>query len=167
MPEMGMGVSPDVTRYNILLDGFGRNLQFYKCFQLLEEMETNGLIPNAISSGSLVNHLCKDGRLLEAQVIFIDMTSRGVLPNTRIYNMLINGYCNQGNIQDAYKMVDKMSSDNVVPTFYTYNTLINGLCKKGKQRKVFRVIREDESIRNKTYYQHVSSANYRMQKKRV
>ncbi|KAJ0807935.1 putative tetratricopeptide-like helical domain superfamily, pentacotripeptide-repeat region of PRORP [Helianthus annuus] len=40
MPEMG--VSPDVVTYNILIDGFGRNFQFDKCFELLEEMESNG-----------------------------------------------------------------------------------------------------------------------------
>ncbi|CAI9755319.1 unnamed protein product [Fraxinus pennsylvanica] len=69
-------ICPSVQSCNILIDGYGRSRQFEKCLQILEEMENNGLRPNVISYGSLLNCLCKDGRLLEAEVLFKHMASK-------------------------------------------------------------------------------------------
>ncbi|CAI9755198.1 unnamed protein product [Fraxinus pennsylvanica] len=79
-------ICPSVQSCNILIDSYGRSRQFEKCLQILEEMENNRLRPNVISYGSLLNCLCKDGRLLEAEVLFKHMVNRSIWPNVQIYN---------------------------------------------------------------------------------
>ena len=61
------GAPPNLQTYNTLIDGYGRSCQCESCFLILEEMENNGLKPNVVSYGFLVNCLCKDGRLLEVK----------------------------------------------------------------------------------------------------
>ncbi|KAL0011887.1 hypothetical protein SO802_006995 [Lithocarpus litseifolius] len=106
-------------------------LLFYRCFQILEEMENKGMKPNVVSYGSLIHCLCKNGRLLEAEIILRDMVGREVLPNAQIYNMLIDGNCTAGKLKESFRFFEEMVKNGIGATLVTNNVLINGPCKRG------------------------------------
>jgi pentatricopeptide repeat protein len=71
-------------------------------------MENKEIKPTVVRHGSLINCLCKDGRLLEAQIQLRDMIGKGVLPNAQIYDMLMDSSSTMGNLKDAFGFFDEM-----------------------------------------------------------
>ena len=58
-------------------------------------------MPNVQTFSILVDTLCKEGILTEANEVFSVMIQRGIEPNTVTYSSLIDGYCLQ-NKMDPY-----------------------------------------------------------------
>lgn len=148
--EMGKnGVAPSAETYNILVDAYGRAGQFERCLEILDEIqEKMGLKPNVVSYGSLVNGLCKKGKLLEAEAIFHDMVNRKISPSVQVYNMLIGAYCAVGKIQKARALIEDMKRRGISPSIVTYNALVKGLCKEGRisEAEELTLCLEDEGL---------------------
>ncbi|KAJ6773253.1 ATPASE EXPRESSION PROTEIN 3 [Salix koriyanagi] len=127
---VGKGIAPSVETYNILIDGYGRLCDFSRCFQVLEEMEGNGEKPNVISYGSLINCLCKDRKVLEAEMVLRDMMN--LSPDRVVYNDMIHFYQEIGHVQKAFALQQEMVDMGIRPDNKTYNSLILGHLKEGK-----------------------------------
>lgn len=63
---------------------------------MFEEMVHRGIKPNVCTFAVLINALCKEGKVDEAQCILDMIHLKGVEPDTCIYTSLINGYCLHG-----------------------------------------------------------------------
>ncbi|RWR95037.1 hypothetical protein CKAN_02435800 [Cinnamomum micranthum f. kanehirae] len=107
--------------YNTLIDGHARVFQFDRCFQILQEMKEKGFHPKVVSYGSLINGLCKNGKVVEAEILLEDMADRGVTSNVKFYNMLIDGYCKMDKLLEAFKLLKEMAEKGIARTVVTSN----------------------------------------------
>uniref|UniRef100_A0A2N9HKW2 Pentacotripeptide-repeat region of PRORP domain-containing protein n=1 Tax=Fagus sylvatica TaxID=28930 RepID=A0A2N9HKW2_FAGSY len=113
-------------------------------------MENKGIKPNVVSYGSLIHCFCKDGKLLEAEIIlrdtrygklehffkfFDEMVKNGIDVTLVSYNALINGHCKMGRVIKDENMVSQITSGGYNPNVITYNFLISGYSKIGNVKK--------------------------------
>ncbi|KAL0316484.1 UNVERIFIED_CONTAM: Pentatricopeptide repeat-containing protein, mitochondrial [Sesamum radiatum] len=110
--------------------------------KLKNVMEKNGIQPNDATYNTLINALCKEGKLHEANKLFREMKSMDVAPTTVTYNTLINGYSESGNSEMGIRLFDEMSVSGVKADILTYNGVIMGLCKEGKTKKAAYMVKE-------------------------
>ncbi|KAF5187422.1 Pentatricopeptide repeat-containing protein [Thalictrum thalictroides] len=135
------GVPPNARTYNILINGYGRDGQFARCFRILEEMEQLGIKPNEIS---YENCLYKNNKLPEAEIFLRDIGDRGIPPNAQIYNMLF--------VKRPRCL--EMLMRNLSPNRVIYNTFIRCHAKYGDAQKAFTLHQEmvEKGIHNRMSY---------------
>ncbi|XP_020262243.1 pentatricopeptide repeat-containing protein At1g09820-like [Asparagus officinalis] len=89
------------------------------------------IAPNSITFNTMINGLCKSGKLTKAEDMIKDMKAWGVSPNVVTYNTLIDGYCKRGKMYRADGLVKEMVGFGILPNSVTFNVLIDGYCKDG------------------------------------
>jgi pentatricopeptide repeat protein len=105
-------------------------------------VDKNGVHQDVVTTlGTLIHGFCKEGKLHEANKVFIEMKAMNVTPNTVTYNTLINGYSQVGNSEMGSKLYE-MLRNQVKADILTYNALIFGLCKEGKTKKAAYLVKE-------------------------
>ncbi|GMH22448.1 hypothetical protein Nepgr_024291 [Nepenthes gracilis] len=134
---MESGGPVEVPSFNALLTGLGRVAEVEKMNLLMKEMKEKGIIPNVVTFGIVINHLCKSRRLDQAQEVLEKMRDGedgvSVKPDVVIYNTLIDGLCKIGRQEEGLTLIDRMrSDDHCEPNTITYNCLIDGFCKAGE-----------------------------------
>lgn len=130
----------EVASFNALLTGLEKNGQFKKMNLLMKEMKDKGILPNVVTMGISINHLCKSRRVDEALELFEKMRAGEVgapiEPDVIIHNTLIDGLCKVGRLEEGLALMRRMKSDNnCLPSPATYNCLIDGFCKAGELEK--------------------------------
>ncbi|CAD6254930.1 unnamed protein product [Miscanthus lutarioriparius] len=78
-------------------------------------MGQQGLSPDVVSYGALIDALCKVGRVDDAVLKFNQMINEG-------------GHCLVGRIDEAAKSLDFMLLVGLKPNEWAYNTLLHGYC---------------------------------------
>ncbi|KAL9668588.1 hypothetical protein QQ045_006124 [Rhodiola kirilowii] len=99
---------------------------------LINEALITGSIPSSISYSSMAIDLYAEGKIPEANQVFMEMQSKGFKPSTKMYQAKAIALCVAGRIQEAEGVVDQMLEMNIVPTVKIYNIVIQGLCNHGK-----------------------------------
>nr|GEU50575.1 hypothetical protein [Tanacetum cinerariifolium] len=122
---------------NALLSGLGKERNYERINLLLKEMKENGIKPDIVTFGMLVNHLCKARRVDDALDMFKKMKEGAegiaVKPDVILYNTLIDGLCKVGRQEEGLELMKQMMlDDSCVPSVVTYNCLIDGFCKSGE-----------------------------------
>jgi pentatricopeptide repeat protein len=69
--------------------------------KMLHEMLDKGHNPNIITFTSIIDGLCKEGKLQEALWLLDVMVQIGHQPNEITYNTLINEFCKVGNLGEG------------------------------------------------------------------
>ncbi|GJY69849.1 tetratricopeptide repeat-like superfamily protein [Tanacetum coccineum] len=82
---------------------------------LKERLEVEMLSPNVKTFNILVDALCKEGKIEEAENVIKLMPERDILPDLWTYNSLINGYCLQGEMSKARTIFDSMAFRYLIP----------------------------------------------------
>ncbi|KAI3954198.1 hypothetical protein MKW98_018022 [Papaver atlanticum] len=95
-------------------------------------MSERRVSPDVITYSVLIDGLCKDNRMEEANQMLDEMCVRGLVPNDVTYTTLIGGHCKQHNIESSGR----------VPGVATFNVVMNGFCKQG-QMKIARMLLDD------------------------
>jgi pentatricopeptide repeat protein len=128
------GLSPSSAVVTSLIHGYSTCGKRGKAEELFDELVERGICPYAgvFHVNVVIDNLCKDGRIMEAQNLFDRMVSAGAKHDVVSYNVLIHGYCLAGDMDKAMKLVDSMILISLKPDGITYNTLINGYCKTGR-----------------------------------
>ncbi|WVZ50831.1 hypothetical protein U9M48_002051, partial [Paspalum notatum var. saurae] len=101
------GVAPNRSTYHLL-----------KAKELVSEMMNKGISPGIVFFSSIINSLCKVGRVMDK----IYLTSLA----------LIDGYCLVGKMKKALRVFDAMVSAGLEPDVVVYGTLVQGYCKTGR-----------------------------------
>ncbi|XP_047057058.1 protein Rf1, mitochondrial-like [Lolium rigidum] len=97
-----MGVRPDVQTYRCLIQGYCTHGHLGRAKELVYEMMEKSIgCPGVVFFNSIMNNLCKEGRVTDAQDIFDFMKHIGEKPNVITFNSLIDGYCLVGKMQIA------------------------------------------------------------------
>ncbi|XP_031251247.1 pentatricopeptide repeat-containing protein At1g63330-like [Pistacia vera] len=100
-----------------------------------------GCRPNVITCGSLIDGLCKTGKISVAIKLHEEMVNGNVgfgvicRPNVVIYNSIINGLCKARLIEKARELYLEMKSLGISPDVITYSTLVHCLCSVGDWEK--------------------------------
>ncbi|XP_027357264.1 receptor-like protein EIX1 [Abrus precatorius] len=91
---------------------------------LLNETVLKSINPDVYvyTYSTLIDRLCKDGKVREVKNVLAVMIRQGVKPNVVIYNTLLGGYCLLGEVKNG----------NMVRIAVTYTSLTGGFCNTGK-----------------------------------
>ncbi|CAI8616821.1 unnamed protein product [Vicia faba] len=115
-----------------LIDCYGKSGNSDGALRLFERMKMDGIEPDEVTYGAIVNGLCKSGRLEEALGYFRFCNENAVVVNAVFYSSLIDGLGKAGRVDEAEKVFDEMAEKGCLPDSYCYNALIDGLCKCGR-----------------------------------
>ncbi|KAK1304457.1 Pentatricopeptide repeat-containing protein [Acorus calamus] len=150
------GYSLDKISCNIVIDGLCKSGKLNKAIEIVDGMwlhgstalgglgnaflglvdnTTNGnkCFPDLVMYSTLIDGLCKAGRLDEAKKKFAEMLVRNIAPDSVIYNTFVYNYCKQGKLSSAFRVFRDMEKKGCNPNTKTYNFLIRGL---GKERRI-------------------------------
>ncbi|WZZ11195.1 hypothetical protein YC2023_097116 [Brassica napus] len=131
------GVAFDLYTLNITMNCFCRlrklERKLKEAEELYNEMITRGIDPDTITYNSLIDGLCIENRLDEAnQMVDVVMVSKGCDPDIVTFNILINGYCKAKLVDEGMRVFREISLRGLVADTVTYNTLVQGFCEAGK-----------------------------------
>ncbi|PNX80474.1 pentatricopeptide (PPR) repeat protein [Trifolium pratense] len=90
----------------------------------------------------LIDGLCKEGRLQDAQGIFQDLLTKGYNVTICTYNTMINGLCLEGLSDEAMTLLSKMEDNDCIPDVITYQTIIYALFENDENDKAEKLLRE-------------------------
>lgn len=80
---------------------------------------------------TLIDGLCKEGRLGEATSLFCNIENKGLGVSNVVYNTLISVFCKVGHMGEAKKLFEEIAERGLEPEVITYNTLMDGFFKIG------------------------------------
>ncbi|VAI49507.1 unnamed protein product [Triticum turgidum subsp. durum] len=130
---IGKGVQPNTVVYHSLIQGFSTHGDLRKAKELVYEMTNKGIpCPNIAFFSSVMDGICKEGRVMDAHDIFHLVTDIGLKPNIITFNTLIDGHCLVGEMEKAFGVLDSMVSAGIEADVFTYNTLAYGYCRCGR-----------------------------------
>jgi len=97
---------------------------------LVNKITDQGIEPNMTTYNILIDGLCKEGRLRNAQVIFKHFLIKGYNLTVWTYSIMINGLCLEGLFDEAVTLVSKMEDNGCILDAVTNETIIRALFKK-------------------------------------
>ncbi|TXG65332.1 hypothetical protein EZV62_006607 [Acer yangbiense] len=125
----------NLVSFNIVIHGLCKVGKLNEASDVIEDMKSVGVLPDAITYNTLIDGYCKKGKtgkLYRADAILKDMVESGIPADEFTFNILIDGFCKDGNVLAAMKVFDEMQTQGVKASLITYSSLIHGLCTCGK-----------------------------------
>ncbi|KAJ0520165.1 putative tetratricopeptide-like helical domain superfamily [Helianthus annuus] len=136
-------IKPNVVTYNVLLTGV---LQKGDALDLLQALESNGTELGIKVYNSVIDGLCKSGRMETAYDIYTKLSSKGLKPTVVTYTIMIHGFCKTGQVKKADSLFFEMIENKCAPNVVTFNAFMRKgsnmgpkvveLVKKAVERKV-------------------------------
>ncbi|CAK9181861.1 unnamed protein product [Ilex paraguariensis] len=165
------GIPTSVASLNVLIKALCKNSgTIDAAVRIFREMPNRGCTPDSYTYGTLINGLCRSGKISDAKEIFTEMDAKGCSPTVVTYTSLIHGLCQSNNLDEAMGSFKEMKIKDIEPNFsngwslqgwtqsqamelleimvqkrhvpnmITYSTLIHGLCKEGKLREAVEIL---------------------------
>ncbi|WCJ27095.1 Pentatricopeptide repeat (PPR) superfamily protein [Euphorbia peplus] len=136
-----MGILPSVVSLNILIKALCKNSgTIDSAFEIFREMPNHGCNPDSYTYGTLINGLCRLGKICEAKELFKEMGAKGCSPSVVTYTSLMNGLCQSKNIDEAMGLLEDMISKGIEPNVFTYSSLMDGFCKAGRSSEAIELL---------------------------
>lgn len=126
------GCAPITSTYNTIMDGFCKVGEIDRSFELFNQMNNEGVIPNVITYNTLIDGMSKCGRVSSALQLFNEMLGTGMKGDATTYTILITAFCNVNNIEKAMKLFDQMLESGIISDATVYHSLISGLSLAGR-----------------------------------
>ncbi|KAJ6987751.1 hypothetical protein NC653_020874 [Populus alba x Populus x berolinensis] len=121
LDQMGKyGCSPNVTKYNKLLDGLFNANRIQEALRIVGETEEMEIELNLVTYNTILSGFCHAGMLKDALQLVGKMLVGGTKPDAITYNTVIYAYCEQG----------EMMNEGICPNHATWNALDSGLFNK-------------------------------------
>ncbi|RWV95230.1 hypothetical protein GW17_00042156 [Ensete ventricosum] len=117
-----------------------RGLEFYERARKLD-----GFLPNLVTVTTVVDALCREGRINEACDLVRNMEDQGMVLDAVLYSCLINGHLKGGDLIEGLRKHKLMVDKGITPDVISYTSIIDGLCKEGNVEKVIGFLEEMES----------------------
>ncbi|GAA0184394.1 hypothetical protein LIER_31682 [Lithospermum erythrorhizon] len=134
------GNGDDYT-YSILMKGLCITNRIGDGFKLLQTMKTQGITPCIVAYNTLINGLCKNGKVGRARSLLSEVEN----PNDVTFNIFISTYCKEGDLVQALVMLEKSYSNGFVPDVISVTKVVDLLCEKGRVTEAVEVIERAES----------------------
>ncbi|KAJ8466893.1 hypothetical protein OPV22_029445 [Ensete ventricosum] len=100
-----------------------------EAFRYYNQCREEKLVKDVVPYNSLINHLCKQGRVYEVKQLLGRMFVSCLAPDVVTYSTLIDRFFKDGKIDDALKVYDEMIEVGQRPNLITYNSIIHGFCE--------------------------------------
>jgi len=129
------GQPPDVVTYNTLMKDFARQGKVSQCFELCEELRSQGLLPSEVTYGILLDAcLCAED-FEKACVICQELLKSGLRLNSVHCTSFMKGLVGAGRLLEASGMLEQMErSPDAKPDIITYSTLVKAYADQGEAR---------------------------------
>jgi pentatricopeptide repeat protein len=115
LDQMGKyGCSPNVTKYNELLDGLFNANRIQEALRIVGEIEEMEIELNLVTYKS---GFCHAGMLKDALQLVGKMLVGGTKPDAITYNTVIYAYCEQGEVKTAVQLVDRLTEERGIQTY--------------------------------------------------
>jgi len=139
----GLGFILNTVIYSSIIKGFAQAKQPEKCFDVLDEMEEQGIPGNTITYNTLLDACAKCGTMSRVPAVFENMRQRQVEPDRITYSTLIKGYCVAGELDCAFKLFDELKADGKLDLDeIVYNSLLDGCGRKQKPQKAMEYLQD-------------------------
>ncbi|KAF0905013.1 hypothetical protein E2562_000825 [Oryza meyeriana var. granulata] len=143
-----MGVKPDTHGYSSFLIGLCDCGKYDLANVILQEITREKVPVEAMAYNMIMDGLCKEMRLDEAekllenkarqgstpdnaQQVFEEMMKANVEPDIVTYNILASGFCKSGLVMEVFDLLDHMMDQGLEPNSLTYGIAIVGFCRGG------------------------------------
>ncbi|KAI5083686.1 hypothetical protein GOP47_0003429, partial [Adiantum capillus-veneris] len=101
----------DVVSWNALIAGHGHEGEAEQALHCLEQMEQEGILPDAVSCACVLNVCSHRGLVEEGQAVFLKMgTKYDVKPSLETYTCMIDLFGRVGHVEKAVKLIQEMPS---------------------------------------------------------
>ncbi|XVE88107.1 hypothetical protein DITRI_Ditri19aG0041800 [Diplodiscus trichospermus] len=135
-----VGVPTSVASLNILIKALCKNSgTMNSAIRIFHEMANRGCPPDSYTYGTLINGLCRFGKIIEARKLLEEMKTKDC-PSVVTYSSLIHGLCQSKNINEAMRLLEEMKSNGIEPNVFTYSSLMDGLCKDGRSSEALELM---------------------------
>ncbi|CAN4106121.1 unnamed protein product [Withania somnifera] len=141
------GFYPDVTCYNILIDGFLKNGDYDRGKKIWERLICGlNVYPNVVSYNMMINGLCRCGKFNEGLKLSDRMKKNAQKMALFMCSTLIHGLCELGNVNGAERIFKEIIEIGLSPDVVVYCALLNGYCRLGRLKRFFESQMVDEAI---------------------
>ena len=128
-----LGLQPDVTTFNTLINGFVLENGVAEAARLFSKMLEGGHCkPDRVTFTTLMKGFCMMGNNSAAIQLLRNMETGACKPSIITYNTIIDRLCKDTLVGDAMDLFSEMISRGIAPDVITYNSLIDGVCRLGK-----------------------------------
>ncbi|KAF6155506.1 hypothetical protein GIB67_017861 [Kingdonia uniflora] len=135
-----VGVPPSVSFLNVFIKAlYLKKETVDDALQVFREIPDHGCIPDSYTYGTLINGLCKLGKISEAKELFEEMDAKDCSPTVVTYTSLIHGSCLSNILDEAMELFEEMSRKGIEPNMVTFSSLMDGLCKGGRSLQALKL----------------------------
>ncbi|GBG72335.1 hypothetical protein CBR_g11913 [Chara braunii] len=118
------GLEPDIYTFNALLRAVGRGRGYGDAKRVMKSFEMVGIRPDQYSIAAMIETLCKEGNINQAEVLLNRLQEYGN-PTCFTYNRVIDACTAKGDPVRALQIFAKMKNHGVAPDEYTYVSLFS------------------------------------------
>ncbi|KAE8719523.1 Pentatricopeptide repeat-containing protein [Hibiscus syriacus] len=120
-----MGCMKCLVTWNTMIMAFARDGDGHKSLKLFEQMEKDGVQPDAVTYLAVLCACNHAGLVEDGLRLFNTMGKHGVKPNVKHYGSLVDLLGRAGRLKEAYNLINSMS---MVPDLVLWQSLL-GACR--------------------------------------
>ncbi|KAF5772447.1 putative tetratricopeptide-like helical domain superfamily [Helianthus annuus] len=139
--------SPTAKTYSIMIIAFARNDKMDECFKLVDDMVTNGCLPDVSTYREMIEGMCSAGKVKAAYKFLEDMKKNGYPPDIVTYNCFLKVLCDKKDSEEAVRLYKNMIEVGCKPSVQTFNMLVMMFFKMGDPNRAFEMWREMDARR--------------------
>jgi pentatricopeptide repeat protein len=131
-------LKPNVTTYNLRMAALCAKGRSFEAEELLGAMGANGVPPNRESFNTVIEGLCKEGKVVAATALLKRMPEvprpggKGLSPNSKTFIMLLEALVEKREFVLALEVCKECLQNKWAPPFQAVKGLIVGLVKSRK-----------------------------------
>ncbi|KAK3002774.1 hypothetical protein RJ639_018634 [Escallonia herrerae] len=135
-----LSIFPSMGVCNSLLRALLDSEQVELAWDLLEEMQSQGLALNASIISLFIHNYCSKGDLGSGWKLLMEMKTYGIKPDVVAYTILINSLSKMSLLREATSILFKLDQMGISLDSVSVTSVIDGFCKVGHWVKAIAVL---------------------------
>ncbi|KAK9122963.1 hypothetical protein Sjap_012565 [Stephania japonica] len=119
----------DEKVYGILINGYLRENEISRAFELFDSVKESGCVPLVSTYTELMQRLFMSNEYERACKLYEEMLVRGVEPDSVAVTAVVAGHVQHNHISKAWKAFKSMKSKGIIVDHKSYAVFIKELCK--------------------------------------
>ncbi|KAK9104858.1 hypothetical protein Scep_021702 [Stephania cephalantha] len=132
----------DEYTYTTMVGIIGRARQFDVINSFLDEMVSDGCMPNVVTYNRLIHSYGRANYIDEAMNVYYQMQEAGCTPDRVTFSTLIDIHAKAGYLDVALDLYRRMQEAGLSPDTFTYSVMINCLGKAGHVNAAYKLFCE-------------------------
>ncbi|KAF3786558.1 Pentatricopeptide repeat-containing protein [Nymphaea thermarum] len=120
-----------VTEFNVMIKAYGKVKMYDKACQLIETMESYGILPDKCTYNSLIQIFSSAGLPYKARSYISKMQEGGFVDDCVPYCAIISSFIKLGRLEKAEELFQDMVISGVKPDIVVFGILINAFAEIG------------------------------------